>query len=171
MTVNLGKRYIDPESFQQYIESTNGQQAFGAVVEKELIGVVLAQILDADEVQKFESIMRQAGSRVSLSAYGRIGHLRSVAVKDGFRNQGVGSALCVEASSYLKNAGCAAVLTVAWEAGLPHSSVSIFKTLGFDAVVEIKDFWKVDDPQKDHQCPKCGFPCTCTAIFCLQKHL
>jgi len=171
LSVSLGKKYINEPTFQGYLEGKGSRFALGAILDGEVIGVALAKVMEKDDMDYYDGRARQAGLRTALSPYQRVGHLKSIAVKDGFRRRGVGTALCQEATRLLKQAGCATVFTVAWESGSDQASMSLFSTIGFDTLGEVPEFWRVDNVQEDHQCPKCGFPCTCAALFCLLSRL
>jgi ribosomal protein S18 acetylase RimI-like enzyme len=163
LSVNLGKRYVTDAEFQEYLDGKEGR-VFGAFLDDKLIGVALARIWKKDDPTFYEKACGKAGF---LSAHGRMGHLKSAAVTDAYQSKGAGTSLCKAAIQYFREAGCNAVFTVAWESGQPQSSLSMLQGLGFKSFAEVPDFWKVSDPQQDHQCPRCGFPCKCIATFCL----
>ena len=171
LAVSLGKKYINEADFRGYLGDQHSKFAIGAIIEQEPIAVALAEIMEKPSLESYQASARKAGFNIFLSAYQRVGHLRSIAVKDEYRRQGVGTTLCSNVIEVLRDAGCNAVFTVAWEPGLTQSSMSMFETLGFARIGEVPEFWKVDEVNEDHQCPRCGFPCTCTAIFCLRTQL
>jgi ribosomal protein S18 acetylase RimI-like enzyme len=169
LSVSLGKRYIDGPTFQGYLEGKNTRFALGAFLNGEVIGVALGKVLEQEDAKYYESQAKKAGIRTALTSYQRVGHLKSVAVHERDQGRGVGTSLCAEAIRHLREVGCTAVFTVGWESGQTHSGIRVFKTLGFEILGAIEEFWQVDDAKDDHQCPKCGFPCKCTAVFCLSK--
>lgn len=171
LAVSLGKKYINGVEFQGYLGAQKNKFAVSALVNGEAIAVALADTMERDNLEYYELAARKAGFNIFLSSYQRVGHLKSIAVRNEYRRQGVGTLLCLDVIERLKKAGCTAVFTVAWESGSAPASMNMFETIGFSRLGDIKEFWKVDDINQDHQCPKCGFPCTCTAIFCLLKQV
>ncbi len=161
----LGERYIDRESFNRYWRGSDDHFGLLALHEKEVVGVRLAHRLSGPEVQQYEAILSRHKVFLNLRLH-RVGQLKSIAVKPGFRRHGVGTLLSRKALEELTTKGrCTAVIALVWESGSRESAGSLLEELGLKRKLRIEEFWKEDSIRKGYGCPQCGNPCRCAASF------
>ena len=161
----LGTRYVDRTILLKYSENEPVSFILGAYVFGELAGVLLSNMMQEEEVEKFDSILKSEGNHFCLSLH-RVGLLKAMAVKKEYRHKGIGSVLSKEAMSRLKALGCTVIFTVSWESQSSDSSQGLLESIGFNPLVEIKEYWRTESLENGFNCPRCGLPpCKCSATF------
>ena len=163
----LGQRYVTREDVAAYVKGAPDKHAFVTFNGTDVVGVELSEVLGVEQVAKYDQELRTNGVRQRL-AYHRLGFIKSVAVDQSARGQGVGSRLIAQALRRLQQERCTAVLTISWESGTGDASLGMFEALGFATLARIPEYWKTESTEEDYDCPRCGHPCTCAAIFMLK---
>jgi GNAT superfamily N-acetyltransferase len=156
LSAGLGMGYIRGEEFARCL-------ALGAHLDGELVGVLLGRMLEPAEAERYLAL---AGAALAGQ---RLGLLQSVAVKDGCRGRGVGTALSRAIVECLQGDGATAVLAISWESGAKNSSGRMLEAVGFRRLAHIEEFWKEDSLRRGYRCPRCGNPCRCAAVLYLNR--
>lgn len=174
----LGEGYIAPEEVAEAMASER-RFVFGAFTAngKELTGVRIASVLEADEIAEFEEQLRRLGVEkencLDLSGGGRVGvgKLDAVVVKAEMRRRGIGSKLVEAALQKLENeCACTTIVTESWESGRIDSSASVLEKYGFQFVARSPEHWKEESIRYGFGCAKCDAPpCTCSARFYVRR--
>lgn len=160
----LGQNYVDPESIINYIKDKEKYIVLGSIKESQLVGVMLAYTLETAESTDYENGLNNYGVVLPLSRF-KVGLIKSVAVEEKFRRQGIGTNLTLETIDRFKLKKCDALFAVSWVSNRPDSSQKMFESLGFQNVLRIPNYWTKDSIEDGYMCPVCGNPCKCVAIF------
>lgn len=168
--IGLGENYIPSEDLLSYASHPEKYISLGSYSsDGELLGVILANRLDEKEREKYNLTFQQNSVDIMLPAY-TTGLIKSVAVKQEYRQKGIGAELIKEAIERLKDMSCELILAVAWASGKPGSSPKILEKLSFKNILGVEEYWKEDSLKEGYSCPNCGKPpCRCKALFYLHK--
>lgn len=128
-----------------------------AKIEKEVVGYAVGHNLDQEEIEeKIEHI-----EEVNTSG----SYFESVAVKEKFQGQGIGTSLSSNLIEELNNP----VYCLSWVRDGKKDSRELMKKLGFKRVKKEEEFWYEESIGKQNYCPDCGSPCRCAAaLFVLE---
>lgn len=85
------------------------------------------------------------------------GIIKSLAVLPEYRKRGVGTSL---GRMMEKELGCDAFFAIAWDSPEDNALATCY-----NEVKRVPLFWHDDE----HDCPLCGVPCNCTAVFLLKE--
>lgn len=166
--VSLGQKYIPLEDLLRYAANPEQFILIGSVFDQALLGVMLAYPLDEDTAEEYSHTLREHNIPIQLQDY-NVGLIKSVAVRPGYRHRGIGTKLTLKSMARLKEMSCDFFLAVSWVSNRPDSSQKMFENLGFRNILSVPDYWTQDSIEKAYQCPNCGNPCHCNAIFYLRK--
>ena len=116
----------------------------------------------------FEDILAEIGSEYneelkSLKQHTLIHLHKTTAVKESYRNRGIGSELLHYA--FRKNAADV-YLSLVWNRKIHNSMQHMITKHGFTPFCEIDNYWSNSSLLKEYDCPECGKPpCTCSLII------
>lgn len=162
--ISLGKGYIPPEDLLRYSQDRDHYILIGSVINGKLLGIMLAYPADHEYIKDYNDELEKFDTSLQLQPYST-GIIKSLAVKPEYRHEGIGTKLTVESMKRLQEMSCSLLFAPAWDSGKPDSSPKMFDKLGFNNVLEIPNYWTKDSIEKGYQCPNCGNPCHCKAIY------
>ncbi|MFP8955125.1 GNAT family N-acetyltransferase [Natrialbaceae archaeon A-CW3] len=96
----------------------------------------------------------------------RVGVIRMVAVKEGFENRGIGTALIEECITACIDRGATALCAIGWEADRGVNIDGIMSYFGFRVVSRVDGYWNDEGNDRGVVCESCQeSPCTCPAVI------
>jgi GNAT superfamily N-acetyltransferase len=138
-----------------------------AVLGDELIGVATARRLSSEGSSYYAPFGTEA---LALFQRNCVGSLECASVQESWQGRGVGRQLAQRRMTWLAEQGCNAIVGIAWESGLQHTSDRVFLRLGFERLAQAKDFYFGISVQRGFICPVCGPPpCRCSASLYVKK--
>jgi len=116
--------------------------------------------------QLYENIPQLENKKMKqLEAVEDLGILASVATDPSYSGRGIGSALVGYCIDELEKKGLNVLVMTGWKSDKGVHIGSIAKNHGFEAILEVPEFWKEDSIRNQYACPSCGQPpCLCTAL-------
>ncbi|MDR1404912.1 MAG: GNAT family N-acetyltransferase [Candidatus Methanoplasma sp.] len=161
----LGDDYLTEKNF---LETINSQSAFCKVVtyNRQFAGFAMCQVFGPE---KIDEVLRLPDSpeKKDLLSKGKIGLLDSIAVRKDMQNNGMGIELSEACLKEFEARGVDTVCAMAWKnTGGEINIEGILRRMGMKSGPEIPGYWNymVDSPG-GHDCPVCGRPCKCSAVF------
>jgi ribosomal protein S18 acetylase RimI-like enzyme len=136
---------------------------FVAVAGDEAIGAGIVDRAPPALIARVQAEAAAAGHPLPDLPARRVGHLRTGAVHPSFRRQGVGAALIDARLARLRDAGCTAVIALAWLSGDRDNSQGLLRAHDLEPVAVIPDYWRTDPPGTGTPCAVCGPDCRCRA--------
>lgn len=162
----LGQDYIEPEKLIHYAEDPNCV-SLGSFLNDELVGVLIGHIITPEEITQANEYLQKYDLPL-FSQDDKVALIKSIAVQKEHRRHGLATHMTTQAIEDFINMGCNKAFALSWVSNRPDSSPRMFGKLGFENLVEIKDYWTQDSIQKGYACPVCGHPCHCSAIYYLK---
>ena len=158
----FGRGYLTKAELQNYVDG-NTKTGIVTKTRNEIIGFQLVQTTNLSGIKSL-ALNEQQWFQEQFSGYSSIGVLKTLAVKDDFRNQGIGTLLTTESIKILrKTSDC--ILSICWDKKDDASISTILKNCGMRQIREINEFWKEDSLKRNYSCKICGKPpCRCNAI-------
>lgn len=95
----------------------------------------------------------------------RIGVIKTVAVNQDYKQQGIGSTIVKECYNQLIDMNIEVATSVAWKKGATINIDRVLTKMGFIKHLEVKQYWLEESQKSEFECPYCGFPCTCNAVI------
>ncbi len=133
-------------------------EGVGAWRGDELLGVCITQALVPDDNDYYDTFGQKAHDLLEGKV---VGSLEGIAVTDGHRGQGLGTALTERSLEWSRSLDCDMSVAIAW-LGSPAPAWPIFERLGFDTLGESTTVYTDDSTENGWSCPVCGNPCHCT---------
>ncbi len=164
ITDNLfGSNYLTKQELQNYINNVN-KIGIVAKNDSEIIGFQLLQIDTPDNILK--TILREKDwFRKQFSKHQLIGVLKTLAVKEKYHNQGIGTLLTKKSLDIFKKKADL-IISVCWDKNRNNSISKILEKFNIALVHEIKEYWKNDSIKNNYSCKICGSPpCRCNALI------
>lgn len=160
----FGEHYI---SFNDLRKSfCNEQSYYGYVVfsESRIVAGVLYHLIGNNEAEiaDYKRIFSRVGDPIVDKNTIVIDTIFTV---DGFRKQGLASKLLTQVINTVNNN----IVVISWKNNTSAQSFNIFKQHNFEEILLVPEFWKEDSIKYKYECPVCGNPCTCGAIFLFFK--
>ncbi|RKX17147.1 MAG: hypothetical protein DRP35_11435 [Candidatus Zixiibacteriota bacterium] len=159
----FGRSYLSKPELQSYIDD-NTKIGIVAKINDKIIGFQLMQTSNLDGIMSFV-LKEQQWFKEQFSNYSSIGILKTLAVKNEFKNQGIGTLLTTKSIEILKKkSDC--ILSICWDKENDASVSNILEKYGMKQIRKISEFWKEDSLERNYTCKICGAPpCTCNAII------
>ncbi|MCD6367319.1 MAG: GNAT family N-acetyltransferase [Bacteroidales bacterium] len=159
----FGRGYLNKNELQSYIEDIT-KTSIVAKINDKIIGFQLMQTSNLDGIMSLV-LKEQQWFKEQFSNYSSIGVLKTLAVKDEFKNQGIGTLLTTESIKILrKKSNC--ILSICWNKNDDTAVSNILGKCGMKQIRKISEFWKEDSLKRNYTCKICGAPpCTCNAII------
>lgn len=165
----LGERYIELEALRALIEDERTGTCFLAENEprRDLVGAATVSLLTTQELERHlpqgqEEIAEQLRF---LRFHERVSILGAVAVEQEARRRGVATRLIEEATRWAARSGATSILSFGWKADGRAELAGVLNGQGFETVREVAGFWTEDSKERGYDCPRCGHPCTCSAVI------
>jgi ribosomal protein S18 acetylase RimI-like enzyme len=156
----LGPGYVTAADLRALSASASpAAGAYVAVIDGDVIGAGTVDHASPALVSRIQPFAPDLPELTGQS----VGHLRTGAVRPGFRRRGIGGALMDVRLARLRHAGCTVVVALSWRSGDPDNSQGLLHAHGFERVAELRDHWRADPPGTGIPCPVCGPDCRCTA--------
>ncbi len=135
------------------------------------VGVATARVLDDDGYRDLIVPMPPGTLPAAPpSADGRrTGWLNSLAVSAPMRGRGLGSALTAHRTEWLRER-CTEAYTIFWLHNQQGRSEGLFRSLGWQPVAVLHDYWLPATTTGDHSCPQCDRPCHCPGLLLRLPH-
>lgn len=166
--LSLGQKYIPFDSLLEYSKYPDKYILIGSFLDQTLLGVMLALPLDNDLSEEFNNAFVKNNISIFLPK-SITGVIKSVAVHPDFRHHGIGTTLTIEAMKRLEGMSTRIFTALSWDSGKPDSSPKMFEKLGYKNILRVRDYWYHDSLEKKYECPICGNPCHCNAIFYVKR--
>lgn len=162
----LGEDYLTQELLNDFNSNENAFVHVALNSSGKVIGFVLGLIASENEIQAFfKKAQLIQLLRLSLSA-GRIGIVKTIAINNKYKGQGVGTALIKSCISILETKGISIICSLAWRSKKGINLEHILENEGFKILKELKKYWFEDSIQRNYICPECGQPpCKCSAVI------
>ena len=164
----FGCGYLSKNELQRYINNKT-KTCIVARKNDKIIGFQLMQIINPAEITSL-ALKEPQWFKKQFSNCDSIGVLKTLAVKDEFKNQGIGTLLTTESIKILrKKSNC--ILSICWDKKEDTIVSNILEKCGMTQVRKIPEFWKNDSIERNYSCNICGAPpCTCDAIIYQSNH-
>ena len=166
----LGSDYLEDEDFLMTLTSKD-DFCLVAIEESGPVGFAICNVFGKDKVDPILH-MPDGPERDEIMEYDRIGYLASVAVLDSAKRKGIGKKLVEAAEREFDRRRVDVSCAMAWKS--VDGTVNISKVVELYGMVEVAEFqgyW--NDPRafpNGHDCPVCGNPCSCSAVYYLKRH-
>lgn len=160
--LSLGDGYFTRSLLLEYVQNPQSSVALGAIVQNRLVGVITGGFLSNEQTQDYRSDLSEVGDILTDH---KIGLIKSVAIGENFRQQGIGTNLTLRTLERFRQLGCTASLAESWDYDRPYSSRKMFESLQFTKLLRVSDRWTQDSIDRKYECPFDGNPCHCAAIF------
>lgn len=134
--------------------------AFVALLHEEVVGISVANTESNERLRKYQVFGPRAYAFLSGQ---KVGNLETLAMKPGYRKQGIGGVLAKAHLKWLKELGCTVVIGVSWNCGLPDNSKPLFSKGGFTLLGEAQEYYREASRKNHHRCPVCQGECFCSA--------
>ena len=132
---------------------------------EEVIGFCLGALFDQDQLNEYLNI-DQDDFPPGLTHANSIGVVRTVAVREGFENRGVGTALIKECINEVLEGNAEALCAVGWEQNGDINIGGLIQHFNFEAVGRYENYWREDSKEHGYHCNNCGEPpCECPATL------
>lgn len=96
----------------------------------------------------------------------KIGVIRTVAVKDKFTQQGIGTKMVEECINRCVDEGATVLCSVGWKDGDQVNIGGIMEHFGFSREKKFDNYWHDESINREYHCTNCGEPpCTCSAVL------
>ncbi|WP_430935402.1 hypothetical protein [Saccharicrinis sp. 156] len=157
----LGKDYLD-ETFKDKITSDNTIFRVAESPANGLMGFCYSYISETEDVIKDLGINKLPKySKISS----KIAVLKTIAVKSGIQDKGIGSALMRDSLCLFENKNIESVYCLAWKNKQGINIGGLMKLYDFKLYEEIANFWTDGSKKNGYLCPECGNPCECAAVI------
>lgn len=143
----LGKGYVTEGLLLDYFN--NGNYTTLCFCNGDIKGVAVGEIMDKSNRTFYSKYCSWKIPR-------NTGFIKTLAVKEGFRRQGIGKDLV---NTLCEELGCKHYFATVWDSR--DSAIGILVDIGFRMKLAVCEYWS----DVDHECPLCGYPCHCTAMF------
>ncbi|WP_433508656.1 GNAT family N-acetyltransferase [Nonomuraea sp. CA-143628] len=130
------------------------------------VGAALAQVIDDEEYRAFTAPMPPGIlSPAPPSADGRrVGILSTMAVVPSVRRRGLGTALAVQRTAWLRER-CTEAYAMVWLRDRPGRADGVLKAAGWEPVTTVRQYWEQASVVGDCHCHRCGSPCRCDGLL------
>lgn len=159
----IGKGYISKAELQKYIDDSN-KTALVARKNDVITGFQLMLTCGMNELLT-QVLCEPNWFKEQFSGSFPIGILKTVAVRDEFINQGIGTDLTKRAIKMLERASNC-IISICWDQGDHTPILAILEKCGMKLTHRIKEYWREDSLKKSYQCKICGSPpCRCNGLI------
>ncbi len=141
--------------------------SLAAHVNGEVCGFGLATIGNTEELR---AMLRDRYGEVPASLReaanaGKLGIIKTVAVRKKEQGRGVGTKIFAELYKRLREKGAQRFIVPAWKEGDSIHIAGVIKKSGFEPLIEISDFWKSPCDAGEFRCVSRKATCNCSAVF------
>jgi len=164
----FGYNYLTKPELQNYI---NDNDKIGIVSknDRKITGFQLMQIGKPENIIA-TMLCEQKWFRKQFSKYKLIGVLKTLAVKEEYHNQGIGTLLTKKSLEILRKK-TDLIISVCWDNNGDNSISKILKKFNMKLIRQINEYWKDDSIKKNYSCKICGAPpCRCNALIYQYLH-
>ncbi|HUR07177.1 MAG TPA: GNAT family N-acetyltransferase [Nonomuraea sp.] len=136
------------------------------------VGAALAQVVDDEGYRAFIAPMPDGTlSPAPPSADGRrVGILSAMVVVPSMRRRGLGAALAVQCTAWLRER-CTEAYAMVWLRGHPACGDGVLKAAGWEPVTTVRRYWEQASVAGDCHCHQCGSPCHCDGLLMRLSHM
>ena len=163
--IELGSDYLSEKDF---LETINSVSAFCKVItyNRQFAGFAICQIFGPMDIDRMLHIPDSIEKEKLLSKE-RIGLIDSTAINKDLQGLGLGTVLLEACLKEFRERNVNIICSMGWKSVDGTINVDgILKKMGMSPSIEIPGYWNqmVDSPG-GHDCPVCGRPCKCSAVF------
>ena len=159
----FGEDYVSKFELQNYVDGNNKT---GLVTRKNntITGFQLMLTCGLDEMMSLVLCQRD-WFKEQFSNHLPIGIIKTIAVSDEFKNQGIGTALTLKGIEMLeKTSNC--IISICWDQKDNTPFSTILEKCGMKLTRGITEYWREDSLNKNYKCKICGPPpCRCDAFI------
>ena len=159
----LGKDFINTEDFIQ-----DNFLKFQAEINNKIVGFITSKELTIDEIYARIPQLKEKKFK-QFNVIDKVSFIGSVATDPEYEGLGVASVLFEHILNELERKKNI-IFMIGWKSIKGINIEGIAKRNGFDAIMEIEEFWKEDSIKNQYDCPICKNPCVCSAIIYV-RHL
>lgn len=131
----------------------------------EIIGFSVGAVMDQDALRSYLNVSASElpdGLRHSEA----VGVVRTIAVRDGFEQRGVGTAIVEDCIDECLERDATALCAIGWEDDGKVNIGGIMEHFEFDEADRLPEYWHDESLEKGYHCENCGSPpCTCSAVL------
>ena len=161
----LGKNYITESTLIDAIENNIGLVSLLNQKGKSIVtGFATGKLIKHNEVLKIFNNDSSLLPQVMMPSL-NFGFIQSVAVNPQYSKMGIGQDLVSHLDIELQKKGANIILSIAWKNGDTVNISGVLKSLGYTESVIINNYWYDDSQKNKYFCPRCGNPCSCSAVI------
>lgn len=159
----FGRGYLSKSELQSYIDDNN-KTGFVARTNDTITGFQLMLTCDLDEMMSLV-LCEQDWFKEQFSNKLPIGVIKTIAVSDEFKNQGIGTALTMKSIEMLrKSSSC--MISICWDQKDDTVFSRMLEKCGMKLTRRIAEYWREDSLKRKYKCKSCGLPpCMCNALI------
>ncbi len=167
----LGSDYLDVSDFEDALEGTWSFCYVGEYDGKPS-GFIIGNIFGPEMVDEILH-MPDGKFRDEALSYSKVGYYASEAIDDSVKGKGLGMKLILKCRERFEESGVEMACAMAWKSVTGKVNIDgILRKIGLEPEVEFLGYW--DDPRafpNGHDCPVCGNPCKCSAVYYIKKYV
>jgi predicted N-acetyltransferase YhbS len=161
----LGKDYFSQDSLSDLMKKEGMVLSVALNSSGKVIGFILGFVARQSEIQTFLKKIKPVELRAGINAE-KIGVLKTMAISNDYKGQGIGTALIKDCISKLEMKGVSLICALAWQCEKGINVGHILENEHFEIRHELKKYWAEDSIQRNYNCPECGEPpCNCSAVI------
>lgn len=91
---------------------------------------------------------------------------KTIAVKEESKGNKIATSLLSVSEQAIRNKNITNLYRVGWKSNSGTNIDPVFRSMRFDTIQELKNFWYQDSINQGFECPECGVPpCSCSAVI------
>jgi ribosomal protein S18 acetylase RimI-like enzyme len=163
----LGDFYVDLKTVEEAVSGADSRCIVAEGPQGEIMGAATFYIVNRSSFARFlplgqEHLLERLRE---LRFNERVGLLRSIAVRQDYRDRGIATSLMDNGIEWCEDEDATVMLTVAWAPADGCHLCGVLTAARFTEVMRIANYWTEDSQQQSYDCPVCGAVCQCGAII------
>ena len=159
----FGQAFLNSDELNDCIENKK-KSCLVALINGEVAGFIIIQTCGLKEL-KILALNEQDWFKEQFANDLPIGVIKSIAVDNRFKKQGIGMALTSKSIELFKEK-THSVISICWEQNGDAPFSRLLEKCGLKSIRKISKFWKEDSLNKKYICRICGEPpCNCNAYI------
>ncbi|MBL4755906.1 MAG: hypothetical protein JKY52_20230 [Flavobacteriales bacterium] len=159
----FGHGYLNKSELQSYLESPN-KTGLIARSNDVFVGFLFMQSCDLDAMMSLAQ-SEQTWFKEQFENNLPIGVLKTIGVRETFKNRGIGTALTLKSIGMLGRTS-RYIISICWDQKEDTPFSRVLEKCGMKMISRIAEFWSVDSLNKNYKCHICGSPpCRCDGLI------